>query len=167
MIIALILALRDRTKYWVAVFLMLAIPAWGANTPPPGSQGDIITNNGNNQYGADSLGSGLVQTTTNGRNFLSSTSTGGVSPAGALGAVQYNCNGSFCGQGLNGQSLLGAYVGGVPTSIVVGNGLGLSSTGGVTTIFVTGGGGSCPSNGIAEENGSCIITENGQYIIEE
>lgn len=167
MIIALILALRDRTKYWVAVFLMLAIPAYGSGLTPPGTQGDIMTNGGDNQFGADILGSGLVQTTTNGQTFLSSTATGGVAPAGAGGAIQYNLSGSFAGVNLGGNALLGAYFSGSPTTIVVGNGLTLTNTGGTTTISTTGSGGSCPSNGIAEENGPCIIEENGPYIIEE
>jgi len=110
---------------------------------------------------------GLVVTTSGGINFLTSTSTGGTAPSGSLGAVQYNGGGSFAGLPLSGNSLLGAYTGGVPTSIIVGSGLTLTTSGSVTTISATGGGGSCPSNGIAEENGPCIIEENGPYIIEE
>jgi hypothetical protein len=170
--------------------------------PIPGSNGNILYNS-NGLIAPYILGPGLVATTSGSSQILSSTSTGGVSPAGPLGALQYNCNGSFCGYSLGqnvgvsigalnvvpagsvgdiqtnagpfslgnlalgANSLLGAYMAGTPTPIIVGSGLTLSTSGGITTISATGGGGSCPSTGIAEENGPCIIEENGPYIIEE
>jgi hypothetical protein len=94
-------------KLLYAIFSILFIAgfialAHAANTPPPGSSGDIITNGGSGQFSVYGVGSGLNVTTSGGKNYLNSTGTGSV-----------------------------------------------------------------PTTAIIEENGSPIVTETGQYIVEE
>lgn len=87
--------------------------------------------------------------------------------AGTLGSIQLNGNSAFSSVGLPSNSLLGAVTSGTPIPVVLGTGLSLTTSGGITTINATGGGSTCPSTAIIEENGPCIIEENGPYIIEE
>lgn len=60
---------------YAAFILLLFVPlfAEAANTPPPGSNGDLIYNK-NGQYGAACVGTGLSLTTTGGQTCLNSSS---------------------------------------------------------------------------------------------
>lgn len=86
-------------KRLLFAILLIAFPVYGANTNTPGTNGSIINNTGG-QYGSYVIGSGLVVTTSGGMNFLNSTATGGVAPAGSDGSIQYNNSGSFGGYGI-------------------------------------------------------------------
>lgn len=49
-----------------------------ANVPPPGQPGNIITNNGNGQYGVYCVGTGLSVTTSGAQQCLTSSGSGPV-----------------------------------------------------------------------------------------
>lgn len=88
--------------------LLCTFSAWAANTPPPGSNGNLIVNNGNGQYGVYVVGGGLAITTSGGVNFLNATASGSAAPAGVNGAIQYNASGLFGGYGIgSGLSVVG------------------------------------------------------------
>jgi hypothetical protein len=70
----------------VAIVLLGAYFAKAANTQPPGSTGNIITNGGNGHYGAYGVGSGLAVVGGN----LTSTSTGAAAPSGVYPQIQFN-----------------------------------------------------------------------------
>src|ERR1700722_15467101 len=90
--------------------LLLALPAWGQNTPP-GLPGNMVDNGGNGKFGAVQLApnsllgavtsnlpipilprNNLTLTITGGNTYLDSTSTGALS-AGTTGDIQLS-NGS-------------------------------------------------------------------------
>lgn len=73
-------------------------------------------------------------------------------------------SGGGTGTSTNGQLLINSA--NTVAGISIGSGLSTSTTGGITTLFVTGGGG-IPATAIIEETGTPIIEETGSYIVGE
>lgn len=103
------------------LMLCLSAGAWAANTPPPGSNNQVIYNK-NGQYGAVSVGQGLSISTSSLQSLPATTS--------ALGSV-------IIGNGL--QTTTSGVLSGLPATttalgeVIVGSGLSVSTTGVVSS----------------------------------
>ena len=98
-------------KKYLLILLLLSLPVYGSNVPPPGVSSDIIINNGNGQYGP--LGNG-VRAITSGTTDTSQKDDGLIEWTTSANAplTETILPGSINGQSLNiadGQGTAGTY----------------------------------------------------------
>lgn len=127
---------------------------------PAGGPGAIQYNN-SGSFAGYGVGTGL---NTNSGNL----NVTGV-PTGAAGTAQLNGgSGNFVTTPQSAATLLGSVTTNNTQQIFLGTNLSLVTVGGQTFLNATGtGGGGVPANAIIEETGTPILTETGNYLVEE